>query len=653
MALTAFIARSFDPKDEQRIRPILTFLETFRKAGFLCAHAEAAEVEEVHVKVRKMIDASNAFVGFFTKKYPVYRFGSNWRDAMSLARGRLQPEKWSAPPWVLQESGYAISAGKKVILLREDGVDIPGLQGDLEYVLFDSSNPSAVFSKLSEMINDLLMKDAGRELKTEITERSQQAEAKPETLAPKQEEALDSAEDQPSDIVACFFEMQEAGGKRDLSGVVESWKAGRLLVAEGKAKDVDALWWDCLYFTERYQGGDPDGLEALRRIKKENPQRREPITAIARILVSAKEHDEASRLFLEAASLAGNKYRADDLNQAARALNELKRYEEGLKAAEECLLIAAGDAKWTAISILYQLLKNSGEIHLAFATAEAALHENPLLDLRFGLGLDYRIHGFKELGLHHFKFLHERDPDYTGPLHNLALLCADCGLPIMSVGRYKKSFALGDTLSAANLGFMYLDSGMADEATALIQQAMQSEQHDANVEQCLADIRQRTENEGTKQSDLLKVADDEKDFFVSMGTALRRVLTDVDGPLEFPFGEMTLARMGSKLSGTATITRDERLTTMAALLGSPLAASAQRETKIENYKLDGTIKGAVCKFSMTVTEPGQYSFGAISGGRGARSGFIVFAADVKSATYAELKDDKPSSPAKIVRTEAK
>jgi hypothetical protein len=61
----------------------------------------------------------------------------------------------------------------------------------------------------------------------------------------------------------------------------------------------------------------------------------------------------------------------------ARELNELKRYEDGVKAAEECLLIATGDVKRDTISILYQLLKNSGETYFAFATAEAALHDNP------------------------------------------------------------------------------------------------------------------------------------------------------------------------------------------------------------------------------------------------------------------------------------
>ena len=45
--LNAFVARSFDPGDERRIRPVLDFLETFRKVGFFCESAEAAEVESV------------------------------------------------------------------------------------------------------------------------------------------------------------------------------------------------------------------------------------------------------------------------------------------------------------------------------------------------------------------------------------------------------------------------------------------------------------------------------------------------------------------------------------------------------------------------------------------------------------------------------
>jgi len=72
--LNAFVARSFAPIDDTRIQPVLTFLDTFRKAGFLWETAEPAEVESVSEKVRRMIDDKEVFIGFFTKRYPVYRF---------------------------------------------------------------------------------------------------------------------------------------------------------------------------------------------------------------------------------------------------------------------------------------------------------------------------------------------------------------------------------------------------------------------------------------------------------------------------------------------------------------------------------------------------------------------------------------------------
>jgi hypothetical protein len=66
--LNAFIARSFDQQDELRIRPLLDFLGMFQKAGFFCQTAEAAEVESVSEKVRRMIDDNQVFIGFLTKR---------------------------------------------------------------------------------------------------------------------------------------------------------------------------------------------------------------------------------------------------------------------------------------------------------------------------------------------------------------------------------------------------------------------------------------------------------------------------------------------------------------------------------------------------------------------------------------------------------
>lgn len=105
--LNAFIARSFLPEDEQRIEAVLHFLGTFEKMGFICKHAEAAEVQSVSAKVRSLIDKSDVFIGIFTKRHPIYAPPAGFSGAWSVLRG-VKPtvNLWSAPAWVLQESGY-------------------------------------------------------------------------------------------------------------------------------------------------------------------------------------------------------------------------------------------------------------------------------------------------------------------------------------------------------------------------------------------------------------------------------------------------------------------------------------------------------------------------------------------------------------------
>src|SRR5580704_3091042 len=139
--LNAFIARSFAQQDELRIRPLLDFLGTFQKAGFFCETAEAAEVESVSKKVRRMIDERDVFIGFFTRRNPVFEPKSKIKAAFEALLGKKKAQSWTAPPWVLQESGYALRGNRKLILLKETGVELSGLQGDLEYVPFETSDP--------------------------------------------------------------------------------------------------------------------------------------------------------------------------------------------------------------------------------------------------------------------------------------------------------------------------------------------------------------------------------------------------------------------------------------------------------------------------------------------------------------------------------
>src|ERR1039457_5421881 len=513
--LNAFIARSFLPVDEKRLEPTLTFLETFRNIGFICQSADAAEVQSVSEKVRRLIDGSDVFIGFFTRRYPFYDLQPGLKGAWQYARG-IKPQRWSAPAWVLQESGYALQkmGRKRLILLREPDVEVFGLQGDLEYISFLPERSAEVYSKLNEMIHGLLVEAAGMEIKIVVARREEEAQTAIEPAASDTDVEVRKDDTGPSGILEPFDQMTDASEKRDLEKLCSAWKSGIALIEGGKTKGHDRLAWDCHYYRLRFMAGFADGLETLRVFQAGNPTRPEPIISMAYCLNRSKEYEEAAQLFLAAADLS--KYGTWFLISAARAFMRAKGYEKGKDAVHRALATAIGDDRLEALSVLYQLLKAGDEAYFAFATAESAIHENPQFNLRFSVALDYHRKDLNDLALYHFKFLHDWDDKDSSSLHNLALLYADCKLPISAVERYKKAFAMGETLSAANLGYMYLDCGMAAEAKALIQDALKVEGHVARVEKCLAEIIERGEAEESKETELLAAAGVNREFLIGM-----------------------------------------------------------------------------------------------------------------------------------------
>ncbi|MFZ0978122.1 MAG: tetratricopeptide repeat protein, partial [Candidatus Acidiferrales bacterium] len=398
--LNAFVARSFDSHDEQRIRPVLDFLGTFQKAGFFCETADAAEVESVSKKVRRMIDERGVFIGFFTKRHPAYAFSSKISGAWQVLFGKTKPQSWSAPAWVLQESGYALCGEKKMILLKEIGVEVPGLQGDLEYVSFDPNNPTSVFSKLSEMINGLLAEAAGTTVSVTVTQRNEQTQVAMESTAsqPPAETPKETAEG--PDLADRLVEMMDAAADHGLEGVAAAWRAGSHLIADPQHEGFDQVAWDSLYFENRFTAGASDAVEDLKHLRDQNPNRFEPKRAMANCYYASKEFDLASSLFLEVANSQEGPRKARNLVMAARALRETKRYDEAIEALRAALPIISDDLRDEAVSLHYHLLRERGHDYFAFATAEAALHENPQLPVRFGLGLDYRLKNLNEIALY-------------------------------------------------------------------------------------------------------------------------------------------------------------------------------------------------------------------------------------------------------------
>ena len=116
-ARKAFVGQSFAAADERVNRTVHRFLEA---VGLKVITGEKPTAGSVSAKVRARIEGADIFVGVFTRRERISR-----------------RQEWSTSAWVVDEKAYALAKDKKLILVKEQGVQsIGGLQGDYEYLEF-------------------------------------------------------------------------------------------------------------------------------------------------------------------------------------------------------------------------------------------------------------------------------------------------------------------------------------------------------------------------------------------------------------------------------------------------------------------------------------------------------------------------------------
>ena len=114
---TAFVGHSFDSSDMPVVQ---TLTSTLQALGITVVTGEKPKAETISGKVKGRIEAQYLFVGIFMR-----------RDKL------VGKDAWNTSPWVIDEKAYAYGQNKKLILLKEAGVEsIGGIQGDYEYIEF-------------------------------------------------------------------------------------------------------------------------------------------------------------------------------------------------------------------------------------------------------------------------------------------------------------------------------------------------------------------------------------------------------------------------------------------------------------------------------------------------------------------------------------
>jgi hypothetical protein len=638
--ITAFVARSFNQEDEPKIEPIVSFLRSFRGAGFFAETAERAEVESVSKKVRDMIDASDVFVGIFTQRWPVYEKRLSLRLAIRLALGWSKVEEWVAPPWVIQESGYALKAitsKRKMILFREKGVVLPSLQGDLEYIEFDADDFAGAFHKASEMINGLLSEASGTVIETVVHSNPPAADEE----AGKTLSQLEQPVTKPAGIGQYYFEMREALNAKEWDAATKAFESGLTLITE----PVVGIFWKAMYQRFRYVAGQPDGFEALKALAEENPESPEPLSSLSICFDHFQEYGKSAEYAFKAAQLTEGTEAMDYLTTAAKALRKANMPEKALKV----LLDVSKNPTSNEVSNinlrkeLYVLLKDKKEFYMAFGIAEWTLHENPgAQDFRFSLAYDYAEETFDDLSLFHYQILRDNDPNNQGVLNNLGVACSKLNLPILSVDSYAEAFQKGNTLAADNLARRYLETGFTSDAANLVKDAMKHDNYEPRLAGTLAAIDESRKKEEDLEKTSLMEAEKRRRFFIKLGEGYPQDVPAAEGTWSFPDVNIFVGLKDGALSGQTQVRVDLPPSSLGTLYGTP-ATTRQVARKIS---FTGKVEGRVCKFRLETETLSDDSFTTLSQmlgtGKPSREGYLVFSADGSSAEVCELKNGKPS-----------
>jgi hypothetical protein len=134
-ANSIFVGHSFADDDAEVVKIVVRFLTAL---GLEVLTGEKPTAGSVSSKVRQRIDKCDAFAGVFTR------------------RGKISGKKeWTASPWIVDEKAYALAKSKKLLLMKEAGVQsIGGLQGDYEYLEFTREHLADLLIRLAELIAD-------------------------------------------------------------------------------------------------------------------------------------------------------------------------------------------------------------------------------------------------------------------------------------------------------------------------------------------------------------------------------------------------------------------------------------------------------------------------------------------------------------------
>jgi tetratricopeptide (TPR) repeat protein len=596
--ISAFIGRSFIKEDETLWAEIARFLNSLSKVGFGWEDAEESQAKPISDKVKEKINRNDIFIGILTKREPTYG-----KPLFSLGEYRFfkNPSNWTASYWVIQESGYAIGMNKKVIFLIEDGLGIPGgLNADFEYVTIYKNNLSDTFTKL----NQIIANEIGTKLKYiegQPSGRSAEVMA-PEEVVPSSEEPSTKEPAIIEERNLSWKEIFQAIEKKEFEVAEEDFNK---MSEQGIFKNE--VFAKTFFYKQLYYAGKSDAMQKLEELVRDNPEDVYAIDTLVNCLQLFDKEKEAIDLienYLGMNSKYDNKLRLSIILSSVNI--KLKDFDRSRTVLYPYLENEKSNTKEQNFQLykgLGDTYKEEGQLDISCSLYENALNYEPTdLLLRFRLGYDYGEIKKHALSAYHYK-IHLRTSNDSMAFNNIGVEYQELKLLGKGVNAYKRAIDLNNTLSNANLGRIYINSGIFDEAESVLTKAIESEKHHQNVDYYLNQLKESIEAEDEAESKLFDEANRSRrfmiDFAKSISTCFNRY-EEINGVWEANYRELKTFRIEIELPNVIKGTHQLDYTYTKGALGVyALALTTERtETRTKETTLSGTMinRGLRCKF---------------------------------------------------------
>jgi tetratricopeptide (TPR) repeat protein len=603
--IRAFVAHSFLDKDKPLVERFLEFLDSVKKVlpNFSWDHAKEAKPISVAQKVLELMEDKNLLISICTPN----ELATSSNTLTTLPFGKVVASNNSfeekTSDWVIQEIGVAIGRDMKIIVLRQEGVRVPGrLFSDLEYIEFSPGNLEECFKKLLQMLGTLTPKEGAIA-----------AVVQPEP--PTEKPSADHPSDDENGLPRASWDLTKyeraafraiVYKKGDFGTVDEAFRQSLF------AKDGSALW-NAHIEAFRLIAHEKFNFNIIKNAAQDDPQNAEARHFLAMGYRELHEYELAAIAEEEAAGNAN-----DDLamlrylRMAALNYAELGSWEKVVAILDRLRREVVGKTDEINVEFLAgfrQISKTAGDRLLEISILEEMIQLRPAdTSLRFNLAYAHSEEGNADLALYHYLKIPVPDRE-SSTWNNLGVAFSSFHMPINAISAYRMAEEEEGALAMCNIGQTLIGAGFLQEAREIADKARAINAEQKQLSELLSRLDEMPREEDEKLKKMLNEIRPKADFFRKLGASVLRP-TPATFPPNWSSPDTTLRATfdGTVIRFSGTY---EMPTNPLGVALNPFAPATLQTYRVqfEGKVQGGAILGKIERRSDSPAVPGLLSFG--------------------------------------------